>query len=490
MPTISEALAIAVQHHQAGRLQAAEQIYRQILASAPNFPEAWYLLGMIGYQQGQYAVATDYIGRAIQLRPDYFEAHYNLGNAYKALGKLDEAIASYRSFLRLKPDNPDVLNNLGNALQTQGKPEEAIACYRRSIDLKPDSPEALNNLGFTLQSVGKLNEALECYDKALALQPDHALAHSNRAIAWLLMGDFQRGWPEYEWRWRTKDLPPRRFVQPVWNGEPLAGKTILLHAEQGLGDTLHFIRYAPIIKRMGATVIVECQPALLKLLEGFAGIDKLIAHNSDIPPFDVHAPLLSIPGILKTSLETIPANVPYLFPIPSLVEHWKKRLQPLDGFKIGINWQGNPKYPHDRFRSIPLRCFAPLARISGVHLISLRKGKATEQLSEIQDLFPVTDFSDELDQNAPFLDTAAVMKNLDLVITVDAATAHLAGALGVRAWLALSFVPNWRWMLDRSDTPWYPTIRLFRQQVIGEWEPVIDRISPELKSMVAAEARV
>jgi Flp pilus assembly protein TadD len=487
MATISDALAIAVQHHQAGRLQAAEQVYRQILATSPSIPEAWYLLGMIGYQQGQYAIAIEHIGRAIGLKPDYAEAHFNLGNAYKAQGKLDEAVACYRTFLKLKPDNPDVHNNLGNALQAQGKLDEAIACYRSALELKPDFAEALNNLGFSLQCQRQLKEALACYDKSLAHKPDHALAHSNRALVWLLMGDFERGWPEYEWRWQTKELPPRRFVQPVWNGEPLTGKTILLHAEQGLGDTIQFIRYVPLIKQMGATVIVECQPALLNLLEGFAGIDKLIARSGDLPAFDLHAPLLNVPGILKTSLETIPASIPYLVPNPSLLDQWQKRLLPLDGFKIGINWQGNSHYPRDRFRSVPLRCFASLARVPGVRLISLQKGKASEQLAEVRDLFPIADFTDELDQKAAFLDTAAVMKNLDLVISVDAAPAHLAGALGVPTWVALPLVPNWRWLLDRPDSPWYPDVRLFRQQAIGVWEPVFEQMAAELTTLVAAK---
>jgi ADP-heptose:LPS heptosyltransferase len=217
------------------------------------------------------------------------------------------------------------------------------------------------------------------------------------------------------------------------------------------------------------------------------GIDQLIARNSEFPPFDVHAPLLSVPGILKTTPETIPANVPYLVAKSSLLDQWQKKLLPSGGFKVGINWQGNPRYPRDRFRSIPLRFFAALAKVRGVRLISLQKGKAAEQLAEVRDLFPIADFTDELDQQAPFLDTAAVMKNLDLVISVDAAPAHLAGALGVPIWVALPHVPTWRWLLDRSDSPWYPTMRLFRQRAIDEWRQVFEQMSAELGALGAGK---
>jgi len=278
-----------------------------------------------------------------------------------------------------------------------------------------------------------------------------------------------------------KGTSPRRFPQPLWSGEPLAGKTILLHIEQGIGDTIQFIRYASIIKRQGAAVILECPKPLFGLLEGCPGIDQLLGQREDLPAFDVHAPLLSVPGILKTSLETVPATIPYVFPRPTLVEQWQKRLLDLDGLKIGISWQGNPKYRDDRFRSIPLRYFAPLAEIPGVCLISLQKGIGTEQLAAVRDLFPVTDFAAELDERSgPFMDTAAVMKNLDLVITSDTAAAHLAGALGVPVWVALPSVPDWRWLLDRSDSPWYPTMRLFRQRERGNWQGVFEEIKEAL----------
>jgi Flp pilus assembly protein TadD/ADP-heptose:LPS heptosyltransferase len=485
MATISDAFAIAVQHHQAGRLQSAEQIYRQILAVSPNLPEAWYLLGAISHQQGQHALAAEHLSRAIALKPDYAEAHYTLGIAFKSQGRLDEAISHYRKSLELKPGNAEAYNDLGNALQMQVKLDEAISCYRRALELKPGFAEAHNNLGFAFQHLGRLDEALECYSQTLALQPEHALAHANRALIWLLLGDWQRAWPEYEWRFRTKDFSHRRFAQSQWQGESLAGKTILLHAEQGLGDTIQFIRFAPMIKQQGATVILECQHTLLGLLEAFPGIDKLVAQKNELPEFDLQIPLMSIPGILKTSVDTIPANVPYLFPKAALIELWLKRLAHLTGFKIGISWQGNPRYLQDHFRSIPLLRFAQLARIPGVRLIGLQKGVGAEQLAEVRAMMPITDLSNDLDRETPFLDTAAVMKSLDLVITVDAVTAHLAGALGVPTWVALSHTPSWRWLLNRADSPWYPTMRLFRQAEPGNWEDVLEEMSKALQEIIS-----
>jgi hypothetical protein len=255
----------------------------------------------------------------------------------------------------------------------------------------------------------------------------------------------------------------------------------LLHAEGGLGDTIQFIRFASVVKQYGGTVVVECQKPLLRLLEGCSGIDQLVGRGDDIPAFDTRAPLMSLPAILKTSLDTIPTRIPYLLLKPAILQHWQERLTELEGFKIGINWQGKPSFRDDRFRSMPLRCFAPLAQIPGIRLISLQKGLGTEQLAEVRDLFPVTDLAAELDQQSgPFVDTAAVMKNLDLVITSDTATAHLAGALGVPVWVALSFAAEWRWLLDRSDSPWYPTMRLFRQRELGNWQSVFEEIKTAL----------
>jgi tetratricopeptide (TPR) repeat protein len=556
MATISEALAIAVQHHQAGRLQAAEQIYRQILAVEPNRAHAWHLLGVVAHQVGRHGIAVEYIGRAIELNgteadfhnnlgevyralrripeaaaccrralelnPGLAGAHNNLGNAMKDQGNLDEAVACYRRALHLKPDFAEAHNNLGIAFRNQGKLDEAVACYRRALELKPDYAEAHNNLGIALGDQGKRDEAITCYHRALELKPDYAEAHSNLGIAlgdegkrdeasvcyrralelkpdyadahWnqsfisLATGKFERGWAEYEWRWRTSHCQPRGFSQPFWDGLPLQGRVILLHAEQGLGDTIQFVRYVAPVKQRGGVVIVECPGPLLSLLTSHAGIDRLVRWGNELPAFDVQSPLLSLPGIFHTSLETIPAEVPYLFADPGLVGHWRQELGGIAGFKIGIAWQGSPKYRSDRDRSIPVSCFEPLARCPGVRLLSLQKGAGAEQLQQVTDRFPVIDLGSRLDEaSGAFMDTAAVMMSLDLVITSDTSIAHLAGALGVPVWVALPFVPDWRWLLDRSDSPWYPTMRLFRQERRGDWQTVFQRIEVALRQRVASQ---
>ena len=462
-----------------GKLDEAVAAYRRALELQLDFADAHYNLGRALQDQGQADQAAACYRRALQLKPDYAEAYNNLGNVWNEQGKLDQAIACYHRALQLKPDFAQAHNNLGNALKGQGKPDQALAHYQRALQLQPDFAEACNNLGAAFRELGKLAEAVASYRQALQLKPDYAEAHANLATAWLLAGDWRQGWPEYQWRWRTKDCTPRHFPQPVWDGATLAGKTILLYAEQGLGDTIQFVRYAPLVKQFGGTVVLECQPPLRGLLEGSPGIDRLIGRGDDLPPFDVHASLLSLPGILQTTLQTIPAKIPYLSSRAPLVQQWRNRLHELDGFKIGISWQGNPNFGGDRLRSIPLRCFAPLAGIAGVRLLSLQKAAGSEQVAEVRDLFPVLDLAGELDrQTGPFLDTAAVMQNLDLVIASDSAAVHLAGALGVPVWVALPLAPDWRWLLDRDDSPWYPTMRSFGSagRAIG---PRSSRTSPQ-----------
>ena len=457
----------------------------------PDYAEALNNLGIVWLEQSKLEDAVTCFRRSLQLNPGYVKAHNNLGNALKEQSKLDNAISCYRRALRLDPNYADAHNNLGAVLKEQDKLDDAIACYRRALQLKPDYAEAHNNLGTAYQEQGNLADAVACYQTALALNPDFADAHFSLASAWLLSGDWQRGWSEYEWRWRMKGIAPRRFSQRLWDGAPFTGKTILLHAEQGLGDTMQFIRYASIVKSHGGTVIVECPKPLLPLLECCLGIDQLIGHGTDLPTFDFHSPLMSLPRILRTSVETIPAAIPYLVAKQELLELWRKRLNQFDGLKIGICWQGNPRYRGDGFRSMPLRYFAPLALIPGVRLISLQKGVGAEQLPEIRGrLFPVTDIATDLDeQSGAFMDTAALMKNLDLVITSDTAVAHLAGALGVPVWVALPFAADWRWLLDRSDSPWYPTMRLFRQSVRGAWSDVFERMAAALPVSIAASGR-
>jgi hypothetical protein len=331
---------------------------------------------------------------------------------------------------------------------------------------------------------GRLEESIASYDHALRLQPNSASAHWNRALALLLAGDYERGWPKYEWRWKRKAAKPRPFRQPQWDGSPLEGRTILLWCEQGLGDAIQFVRFAQTVKQNGGRVILECPGILLRLFASVPGVDELVAEGTALSTFDVQAPFMSLPAILGTTLATIPADVPYLTADPELVARWRSRLESLPGFKIGIAWQGNAHHKWDRHRSIPLAKFAPLAEVPGVRLISLQKGPGTDQLKSFTKHYPVTDFGDELDASGAFTDTAALIRSLDLVITTDTALAHLAGALGAPVWLALSTVVDWRWLLDREDTPWYPTMRLFRQRTLGDWDFDFERMAVQLRRLV------
>ncbi len=466
-----------------GRLEEAVASYQRALLLKPEYAEAHSNLGVALLQQGKWSEAVACCQQAVRLRPDHAEAHSNLGVALLQQGKPLAAAVWLQKALRLKPDVAELHGNLGMALAEQGKPAEAEACYRQALRLKPDYAGAYSELGVALADQGRVTEALACYQQALCLKPDYAEVHINLAYACLLRGDFEAAWSEYEWRWKCRDSSPPPFQQPLWDGSSLQGRTILLFAEQGLGDTLHFIRYAPLVKRTGATVIVQCQGRLLRLLGTCAGIDRLVPEGADPPRFDVQAPLLSLPRIFRTTLATIPAKIPYLSADRESRACWQEPLSGVQDFKVGIAWQGSAEHKRDRQRSVPLLAFAPLADVPGVRLVSLQTGPGREQLSDQADRLAVLDLADQLED---FADTAALMSHLDLLITVDTAVAHLAGALGVPVWVALPLVPDWRWLLEREDSPWYPSMRLFRQTSLGDWAGVFERLSEALRQQVVA----
>jgi tetratricopeptide (TPR) repeat protein len=466
--------------YQAGDFPGAEQLCRRLLQTEPAHVQAWVLLGASCHRQGRVAEAVAGYREAVRLQPGYAGAHSNLGVALRDQGDLDGAIAAYEQALGLNPALADAHNNLGNALGQKGRYEAAEMCFRQALRLKPDYAEAHCNLGNVLRDAGRHAEALACFEQALRLNPGHAESHFNRALEWLRAGNFQAGWPEFEWRWRLKELRPTAFRQPRWDGAPLAGKTVLLYAEQGLGDTLQFVRFAPLVRQRGGRVVVACAASLHPLLARTPAIDQLAALGEPLPDFDVQAPLLSLGGVLGITLANLPAEVPYLFPDPALVERWRPEVADAPGFKVGIAWQGNPGQRVDRWRSFPLRVFSPLARMPGVRLFSLQKGPGTEQLRDVPG-WGITDLGGRLDEGTgAFMDTAAVMKHLDLVITCDTAVAHLAGGLGVPVWVPLPAAADWRWLLGRDDSPWYPTLRLFRQTRLGDWAEVFERIAVEL----------
>ena len=469
------------------KLDEAEACYQRALRIQPESVEALCNLGSVWSDRKQYPRAIECYQRALQQAPRLIEALFSLGVIYQGLKQLPAAVEYYQQALQIQPDNAKVLSNLGTVYRAMDRLDEAMACYQRALEFEPDLAETICNLGNIFKEQGRFAEAEVCYVQALRIKPEYALARFNYAVYLLLIGNLARGWAEYESRWKSEDFPRHGFTQPAWRGEPLEKRALLVHAEQGLGDTLHFARYVKLINAQGGKVFFEIPKALQPLLKqsNFSG---LIAKGAPLPNFDLHAPLLSLPGVLGTTLENIPAQVPYLSADPALVESWRRSIRATPGFKVGIAWQGSTTYPGDRFRSIPLACFTPLA-LAGVELISLQKGAGSEQAAELADRFPVTELGSSFDrEHGPFMDTAALMKNLDLVITSDTSVAHLAGALGVPVWVALPFSPDWRWLLDREDSPWYPTMRLFRQTRFDHWPPVFERIADELRRKVANPA--
>jgi tetratricopeptide (TPR) repeat protein len=518
MPTPAEVLALARRCYQAGDLGGAERLCLDVLRADPAQADALIVLGAVRHRGGRLREAQALYEQALRLRPDSTEAHNHLGIALAQQGRLDEATAHYREALRHDPDNVDLLNNLGIALTARGAWDEAAAVLERAVRLRPDhaaarntlgvalgearrldeaaaqlgeavrlrpeSADAWSNLAAALTELGRYDEAVEACEQALRRQPKHVGAHLHRARLWLLLGEWARGWAEYEWRWQTPGSAPA-FTQPAWDGAPLRGGTVLLHAEQGRGDTLQFVRYAGLVRQRVGRVVVQCQAGMGPLLAPCPGVDQVVERGAPLPPFDTHAAFMSLPGLLGTTPATVPAAVPYLSADPGLVERWGRELAAYPAFKIGIAWQGDPRYRGDRVRSVPLRCFAPLAAVPGVRFFSLQKGPGSEQLREVAGAWPVTDLGPRLDETTgSFMGTAAVLSRLDLMIAPDTAVLHLAGALAVPVWAALPFVPEWRWLLGREDTAWYPTMRLFRQPRLDDWDAVFARLAEELARVV------
>ncbi len=470
-----------------GRFDEAVAAYNEAIRIRPDEARVLKCLAITLSRQDKFDQAIATFQRAVKLRPDFADAWNDLGITLARQSKHSQAIDAYREAIKFRPDYPEAFNNMGNALRSLGRFDESLDCYKKAIALRPNYADAHNNLGIAFSEIGQFDEAVSSYTRCLELRPSHVDAHMNRALTWLRKGDYAQGWAEYEWRWKKRSLTNRPLIQPQWNGFPLEGRTILLITEQGFGDVMQFIRYMPILKAQGARVIFECPEKLIKLVSKCPGIDVLIPQGAPIPHYDVYAPLLTIPGLVGTSLERIPNRVPYLHPEPELVEKWRKEVSGFDGFKVGINWQGNTKYAGDFHRSIPLKFFEPLGRVPGVRLFSLQKNEGVEQLQQIAGKFEVTEFGSRLDvDTGPFMETAALMTCLDLFITSDTAVAHLAGALGVPVWMALSTTPDWRWLSKREDNPWYPTMRIFRQQKFMDWTPVFDRIAIELRKLVPA----
>lgn len=478
-----------------GRFEDAAACHRRALQLNPVSVNAHNNLGFALRELGRFDEAVACYRRALELKPDYAEVYNNLGIVCADQEKLDEAVSCYQRALALKPSYAEAHNNMGAALRSQGKVNEAVACYQRALQLKPGYVEAHNNLASSLSGQGKLAEAEAQFDEALRLRPQYAEARSNRSFLYLLRGDFERGWPEYEWRLASQQNSPwrRNFPQPRWDGSPLQGRTILLYAEQGLGDTLQFIRYAPLVAQAGGKVIVECPAPLKRLLQTSLESIVLTESGQAPPPFDVHAPLLSLPLAFGTTLPTIPRQVPYLHADADLAARWRQQIDhEAEGLKVGLVWAGNKSHKNDRNRSLPLSTLAPLGKVPGIRFFSLQKRDSAASQTESGPIIAASpaqsrppaelqlvDWTEDLHD---FADTAAVIANLDLVIAADTAVGHLAGAMAKPAWMLLPFIPDWRWLLDRDDSPWYPTMRLFRQPAEHDWPSVIARVADRLRA--------
>ena len=436
-------------------------------------------------QQGRLAEAVSSYRRAIAFCPDYPEALNNLGVTLLDQGRVDDADACYRQTIARNPDYTEAHVNLGIALHRQDQLDEAVACYRRALDLRPDLPEIHNILGVVLRQWGQIDEAEACFRRAIALRSDHAEAHANLALLLLSRGDMAAGWKEFEWRWQTQGMRAdrRTFAQPQWRGEAASGRTLLIHPEMGFGDTLQFCRYAALAAARGLRVVMEVQAQLVRLLRSLAGVDAVVAYGTALPPFDLHCPMMSMPLALGTTVDTIPGAASYLQADAAQAAAWHARLAAMGSQapRIGLVWAGNPR-PHspadaagDRRRSIAPERLAPLFDLPGLQFFSLQKvGPAAPAH------FPLIDFMAEM---ADFADTAALIANLDLVISVDTAVAHLAAALGKPVWLLNRFDVCWRWMQGRRETPWYPTLRLYRQPAPGDWGSVIAEVVNDLGSI-------
>ncbi|MEO7145607.1 MAG: tetratricopeptide repeat protein [Bryobacteraceae bacterium] len=473
------------------RYEEAAAAYTRAVELQPAHAEAWYNLGVVRTAEERLSDAAAAYREALRIRPDYPEAHNNLGVVLRACGQTDAAVEHYRAALGSAPQSVDARYNLALLLQERDQLEPAAEAYRELLEHKPDHAESVNNLGNVYLALGSPEEALQAYRRAIGIDPVFGEARWNVAIVQLLLGQYEEGWRGYEWRFRQKHYVPRCFSRPRWDGEALQNRGILVHAEQGLGDTLQFIRYAPLLKERGAFVIVECHAPLAGVIAGAPGVDAVVALGSssgggppepgrDCSEYDCQVPLLSLPYLLGTTLDTIPRDVPYLPPPDAArVGRWGAIVNRRAGrdLKVGLTWSGNPDHKMNRLRSLDGAALAALADLPGVSFFALQKGLAALALAPALPMIHLEDDTTNL------ADTAAILANLDLLITVDTSIAHLAGALGRPVWTLLPFAPDWRWLLEREDCPWYPTMRLFRQPRRHGWPDVMARVREELRRL-------
>jgi len=429
--------------HQRGQLAQAQALYKDVLKTQPRHPDALYLLGVIAGQARDHKSAANLIGQAIALNPGNAFFHYNHAVAFKELRQFDAAVES----------------------------------YNKAIAIKPDYAEAHSNRGIALKELNRIDAAIECYERAIAIRPDYAEAHWNKAVALLLRGDFAEGWKLHEWRWKRDKAVPRKLPKPLWLGkEEIAGKTILLHSEQGLGDTIQFCRYASLVADLGARVVLQVQEPLLELLKELPGVSELVAQGAALPEFDLHCPLLSLPLAFDTDLNSIPRAAKYLSASASKLTAWSNRLGEKTKPRVGLVWSGSTVHTKDGSRSVLLS--ALLRQLpSAYQYVSLQIEVRNDDKTALESNKNLLHFGDEIHD---FSDTAALCELMDVVISVDTSVAHLSAALGKATWLLLPFMPDWRWLLARDDSPWYPSIKLLRQPAAGDWDNVFAKVKADL----------
>ena len=508
---VSSLIAQGLALHQQGYFNEAKFIYEKVLTIQVNNFTALQLLGVLFAQTKQFTKAVSFLTKALQINPDhaacysnrgialkelknldealanydkaisiepdYADAYYNRGNTLKELQRLDTALANYDSAISIKPDYADAYSNRGNALQELQRLDEALASYDKAISIKPDYAEAYYNRGNVLQELKLLDAALASYDQAIDIKPDYASAHWNKSLCYLRSGNFKDGRQGYEWRWKNEELSSykskRTFAQPLWVGsESLKDKTILLYAEQGLGDTIQFCRYAPFVKELGAKVVLEVQRPLVKLLKNLEGVDKIIVEGDALPAFDYQCPLMSLPLAFKTELQNIPSVSNHILSDSDKITKWQAKLGEKINPRVGLVWSGSTMHKNDHNRSLTLSKLLPYLN-PNIEYVCLQKELRDIDKELLGQHIEIKYFGDALED---FTDTAALINCLDLVISVDTSVAHLAGTLGKLTWVLLPFSPDWRWLLDRDDTPWYQSVILYRQEKMRNWNSILEKV--------------
>jgi tetratricopeptide (TPR) repeat protein len=446
-----------------------------------NDPQFYFHLGNSYKKKGMIAEAIFCYEKYLMLNPQSPLALNNLGNALRGKGEFDEAIRCYEEALSIDPAHINARNNLGCAYLETAEFDKAITCFDSLLEMWPECAEAHNNQGVAFRETSQFSEALESFKRAIQFNPDLEDAHQNLSALYLLLGNFQDGWREYRWFWNLRG-PYHDLQKPLWDGSDIKGKILLLHAGAGFGDTIQFIRYVPMIKERGASVIIGCQKEIGSLLKGVEGIEQVIIEGEMIPHFDVQSSMFRLPIIFDTNIDRIPARVPYISVNHQLIGEWRDRLI-LDNrsFRIGLNWGGGHRIGMYRYRTCPPALFSRLSNFKNIAFYSLQIGGIKNEMQSVLEDLNLIDLTEDIKD---FSDTAALIENLDLIISIDTAVAHLAGALGKRVWTLLPHVPDWRWLLNRDDSPWYPTMRLFRQPSPGDWESVISKLHNELEKRI------